>query len=157
MAKIEEILQTEVLKNLELDKIVKVPKSMSMRDTITKLNDSRIQTALVTENDKTVGILTQSHVVQKMALGNEASLSQSVESVMFPITGKLTANSTLAEAMSHLKSHRQKSLPVIDDQGNTVGVVSYKTLVRFIAARFSDKVYNLPPNLHQTSMAKEGA
>jgi len=50
-----------------------------------------------------------------------------------------------------------RHLPVVDDDGRPVGVLSIKDVVHYLVEYFPAKVYNLPPTPDLVQPAREGA
>ena len=155
MSKIENVLRETTLQQVELEPVVHVHKTDSVRSTIEAINKNLVRTAIVTEDRKPLGILTQRNILQQTAL-KDVDLDQPVEKIMSPIPGELTLRSTLREAID-LLNQQKRAMPIIDDSGEAIGVVTSRTLVNYIASHFSATVYNLPPDPHQTSSSQEGA
>jgi CBS domain containing-hemolysin-like protein len=54
-------------------------------------------------------------------------------------------------------SRGYRHLPVVDDDGRPVGVLSIKDVVHYLVEYFPAKVYNLPPTPDALQPAREGA
>lgn len=73
---------------------------------------------------KLVGILTQNEIA------SEFDPEVKVERIMRRDPAKINANETIQEAARVLNSSESEALPVVDNQGNLVGVVTYKDIVK---------------------------
>jgi len=155
MPNIEAILE-ETLNQVDLEPVVQVQKATSLRKTIEKINKHWVRAAIITEEGKPLGLLTQRDILRRIAL-NDVNLEQSVEQMMSAVPGTLTLRSTLKEAIDMIIEHHRRSIPIIEESGNTIGIVTSRALVNHVAAHFPRAVYNLPPNPHQTSIVPEGA
>ena len=49
-----------------------------------------------------------------------------------------------------------RHIPVVDDDGHQVGLLSSRVILSFIADQYPESVLNLPPRLHQVLTRPEG-
>ena len=156
MSNIKTLLQEETLQQVELEPVVKVQRSESIRSTIQKINQHLVRAAVIVEKGKPIGSLTQRDILLKIALKN-VDLDQPVETVMIPPPQEaLTLQSTLEEAIGLIMRHQRMNLPIVDQSGKTVNVTTSRALINHIAAHFPKVIYNLPPNPKQTSHSLDG-
>ena len=154
---IENILQTQQLQQVDLDSHVVVEKSTSILETIEKMREGpSIQTTIVVEEGKPVGILTQRIAMHKLAL-SEVDLNNAVETIMVPNPKTLMLTSTLRETIDYLNLENRRALPIVDKEGKILGVATVRALIGHIAAYFPAAVYNLPPDPRQVSSSPDGA
>ena len=52
--------------------------------------------------------------------------------------------------------HRFYHIPLVDDRGELVNVISVRTLIRFLSEFYPTEVYNLPPRPDQVMRTPEG-
>jgi CBS-domain-containing membrane protein len=50
-----------------------------------------------------------------------------------------------------------RNLPLVDDDGDLVGLLRQQDLLEYIAEAFPQEILNLPPRPHQTMEEPEGA
>jgi predicted transcriptional regulator len=154
---IENILQTQQLRQVELDSHVVVEKSTSILQTIEKMREgSGIQTTIVVEGGKPVGILNQHITMLKLAL-SDVDLNNAVETIMAPHPQTLMLTTTLRETIDLLRMENRRALPIVDEEGKILGVATVRALISHIAAYFPAAVYNLPPHPRQVSSTPDGA
>ena len=53
---------------------------------------------------------------------------------------------SLAEALRLLIQGRRRHLPVVDERGKVLGLLSIRDILTFIAGKFPEDMINLPPN-----------
>ena len=105
---------------------------------------------------KLVGIFTERDFVNRVvAAGVDVSLP--VERVMTPQPKVVRRSGSVHVAVEMMESGGYRHLPVVEDDGSPVGVLSVKDVVRYLVEYFPAKVYNLPPTPDQTQPAREGA
>lgn len=87
-----------------------------------RLFDDRIGSLLVEENDEVVGIVTETDVVG--LVGRDDPRSTPVGEVASRSLVTIERSARLEEAAERMKRHTIKKLPVTDDDGTVVGVVT---------------------------------
>ena len=157
MADIETILKKQILHQVELEPCILVEKTTSILETVQKMrNTPKIHAAIIVENEKPIGMLTQRNIMHQLALA-EVDLNAGIETVMHPHPPTLTLNSTLRETVDWLNRESLLNLPIVNEHGKIVGVATARALINHVAAHFPATVYNLPPDPHQISSAPDGA
>ena len=102
------------------------------------------------------GIFTERDFVNRVvAAGADASLP--VERVMTPNPRTVRTSDTVHAAVETMEAGGFRHLPVVNDLGVPVGVLSVKDVMRYLVEYFPSKVYNLPPTPDPLQPAREGA
>ena len=103
-----------------------------------------------------VGIFTERDFVNRVvAAGVDASTP--VGRVMTPTPKVIRLGGTVHAAVGMMEAGGYRHLPVVDERGLPVGVLSVKDVMRYLVEYFPARVYNLPPTPDQTQPAREGA
>jgi signal-transduction protein with cAMP-binding, CBS, and nucleotidyltransferase domain len=102
--------------------------------------------ALVEEDGHLVGIFTERDLLNRVDHHDAAWRDLAVRTVMTPnpLVGRPT--DSLAEVVRVLEQGRRRHLPVIDDQGVVLGLISIRDVMMYIANRFPEELMNLPPD-----------
>lgn len=111
--------------------------------------------ALVCENERLVGILTDRDVLRKVI--PEGRWDLPVRDVMTANPDTIRPEEPLAEVVRRMARGHYRHLPMVDAAGRPLKTVSVRGLVRHLAEHFPIEVYNLPPNPDRTPAAPEGA
>lgn len=85
----------------------------------------------VTYDDKLLGILSMTDALKFFRSGNSSD-DFNIEGIMTHNPTTLNPDSTLGEAVDILSEAKFRSLPVVDDEGKIVGMVSNKDMVRIL-------------------------
>jgi CBS domain-containing protein len=72
-----------------------------------------------------------------------------------PVT--LPADASVAHALNLMVIEGFRHIPVMDDRGRPVAVVSMRNLIEYLSEFFRRDVLNLPPDPRVKSRAREGA
>ena len=85
------------------------------------------------------------------------SWDQPIETVMTanPLTVKTTDSADTALNLMNEKHFR--NVPVLDDTGAVIGNLTHYAIVKYLADRFPESVYNLPPEPDRVVNNRDGA
>lgn len=102
----------------------------SLVDVLDKMHKNRISCVPVCEGDVPVGIITERDVVAiaARALSGTEDRRLAGEVMSFPVTS-VRASDTLEEAAARAQSAQVRHLPVVDDAGRLIGVVTQSDLL----------------------------
>jgi CBS domain-containing protein len=110
---------------------------------------------LVLNGRRLAGILTERDVLNRV-LGNNVDESRPVDEFMTASPRTLDADATLIEAMKAMEQGHFRNVPLIDGEGQLVGILRQLDLLEYVAEAFPQEILNLPPRPHQL-MESEGA
>jgi CBS domain-containing protein len=105
--------------------------------------------------DKLTGIFTERDALKLLASG--ADLDRPIETVMSRDPATARATDTVASAIEKMSRGGYRRLPVVDAQGQPVGVIGVAGIVHFLVEHFPQTVYNLPPKPNPAMPEREGA
>jgi CBS domain-containing protein len=102
--------------------------------------------ALVEENGTLVGIFTERDLLNRVDHHDPTWRQRPVKDVMtaHPMVGR--PSDSLAEVVRLLEAGRRRHLPVVDDKGTVLGLISIRDVMTYIAGRFPEELMNLPPD-----------
>jgi CBS-domain-containing membrane protein len=69
----------------------------------------------------------------------------------------LDAESTLIDAMKAMEQGHFRNVPLVDLDGQLVGILRQLDLLEYVAEAFPEEILNLPPRPHQLMEEPEGA
>jgi diguanylate cyclase (GGDEF)-like protein len=109
--------------------IVAVNPDCSMKDVINIMGEAKASCVLVLNQQQLAGIITEKDVVKITAKQNNLATTL-VADVMTKkvITIKATAVDNALEVLNLMRQHRIRHLPVIDEQGQVIGIFTPKSL-----------------------------
>ena len=90
---------------------------------------------IVNDNGKLTGIVTE-HDVVNFALSGHAARSTAAE-VMTTKVETLSPDTLVAEVINYFASRRIRRVPVVDDEGKVIGIISRRDIVREM-----DRIYS---------------
>ncbi|MEM0061321.1 MAG: CBS domain-containing protein [Fervidicoccaceae archaeon] len=113
---------------------ITVHKNDSVQDAAKLMFNNRIGSVLVVDDDgRLIGILTERDLVYLVSTGKSQLLNEyPVWQLMTenPVTAKPT--DTIEEALARMKEINVRHLPVVDDDGKPVGVLSIRDIIDFM-------------------------
>ena len=107
------------------------------------------------EHSKLQGMFTEREVLMKV-LGKKVPLSEPVSKYMRTDLHTLTKNDTIERALYLMSEFNIRHIPLLDEFGQVCGVLSVRTIVRFLSELFPEEVFNLPPKADQHHETAEG-
>jgi signal-transduction protein with cAMP-binding, CBS, and nucleotidyltransferase domain len=100
---------------------------------------------LVEENGALVGIFTERDLVSRLDHDDALWSHVVVKDVMTPHPTVVRPYESVAEAMRLLIQGRRRHLPVVDDKGKVLGLLSIRDILAYVASKFPEDMMNLPP------------
>lgn len=154
---LESVLFGDMLKDAADKPALITEPSTSIHDVLQIMRDNRRGVVLIADHGRLTGIFTERDVLMKIA-GTRVDLKRTpVRNFMTPDPDTLPAESSIAFAINKMVTEGYRHIPLVDDAGRPVGVVSMRDLIEHIAGHFQKDVLNLPPNPRALPRHREGA
>ena len=101
----------------------------SIRDAAKLMHDKKISSLLIVDGEKPAGIITERDIVSAIGEGMDSNTAK-VADIMTkdPVTIKTTENPLTAKKI--MFEHNFRHMPVVDDDGKLVGIISLRDLIR---------------------------
>lgn len=154
----------ELSRNLKIDSVARLgptqPQAIDagrpVRDAVDQLRAANVGCLLVTRAGKLVGLFTERDLLTRvLAVG--LPLSVPLTECMTPDPVTVGMQDSVRTAVQRMEAGGYRHLPVIDEAGRPVGVLSAKRIVRYLVEHFPGTVYNLPPDPDRHPDAPDGA
>lgn len=101
---------------------------------------------LVEEDGALVGIFTERDLLNRVDYTDQLWSHLVVRDVMTPHPMVIRPDDSLSEALRRLTAGHRRHLPIVDERGQVLGMISIRDILTFIAERFPDDMMNLPPH-----------
>lgn len=101
---------------------------------------------LVEENGALVGIFTERDLVSRIDHTDPLGSHVIVKDVMTPHPTVIRPPDSLAEAVRLLVQGKRRHLPIVDERGKVLGLISIRDILGFVARKFPEDMINLPPS-----------
>jgi CBS domain-containing protein len=129
----------------------------SIGDLVRLMQEHRIGCVLIVSARKLAGIFTERDLLLKVVGTVHDLESTPVDDFMTSAPEAMRAIDTVAFALNKMSLGGFRHIPVVDDAGIPVGIVSVKDIVDYIADFFGAEVQNVPPVPELVSKARDGA
>jgi signal-transduction protein with cAMP-binding, CBS, and nucleotidyltransferase domain len=100
---------------------------------------------LVEEGGRLVGIFTERDLVSRLDHDDALWSHVIVRDVMTPHPTVIRREDSVAEALRLLVQGRRRHLPIVDDKGKVLGLLSIRDILTYVASKFPEEMMNLPP------------
>ena len=108
------------------------------------------------EDGRLLGVLTERDIFGRLLPG-QVDMSRPVESLMTTEPRTLRLDQTILDAIELMQTGRYRNVPLIEDDGQMIGVVRQNDIIKYLAESFPEELLNLPPRPHQSMKEPEGA
>jgi CBS domain-containing protein len=134
-----------------------VPPTSSVRSAIQRMNEGRVGYVLVEDKRRLIGIFTERDVLTKV-VGTALDIDRvTVDTVMTRDPETLSLDHRVSHALNKMSVGGFRHIPLVDEDGRPVGVVSMRDVVDYMVDLFRTEVLNLPPEPRNIAHAREGA
>ncbi|MEK6249559.1 MAG: CBS domain-containing protein [Planctomycetales bacterium] len=148
-------MQSDTVEIAKADESVVVSRDVTVREVFGLLHKHQVGNVLVCEDDKLVGIFTERDVVKLMA--EDADLDVPIESVMVATPMTIPQGTLLAEAIRIMATGGYRRLPIVDTDGQLVGIIKVSGILHYLVDHFPETIFNLPPEPDVVMPEREGA
>ena len=133
-------------------------RTTTVRHAIETMQQRRIGCLLVVHQGHLVGVFTERDVLIKASARDIDIDRMLVEDLMTPDPACLGPDDELVYALNQMYIGGYRHIPLDDDAGQPIGVVSMRDMVGAVVEVFPQEILNLPPSpSHGISNAREGA
>ncbi|MCH7871411.1 MAG: CBS domain-containing protein [Planctomycetes bacterium] len=153
---IGEILRNEPLSKVGYRRLVAVAPHSTLAEAVAVMQSEKVGSVLVCESDRLVGMLTERHVIHKLAAAAN-TLDERVDVSMIKNPETVRPDESVASAICKMQQHRYRRLPVVDADGTPLGLLSMRRIIQYMAEHFPSAVFNLPPRPDHFAAEREGA
>ncbi len=144
------------IKNLKIHKPVTVAPTQRVVEAVALMQEKKLGCLLVTERETMVGIFTERDVLTRV-FGRKDLDRLLVKDVMTAKPESFQQDDSIAYVLNAMSVGGYRHVPVVNDQGRPIAVISVKDIVNFIIEHFPEEVLNLPPEPIRTTGQREGA
>lgn len=117
--------------------------SASVRDAAVIMNDYKIGALVVIDQGKVVGIFTERDVLRRVVAERRDPSTATVEDVMTRDIVTCRPDTEVDQASQLMTDRRVRHLPVIDEEGGMVGLISIGDLNAFHSRSQEKTIYHL--------------
>jgi CBS domain-containing protein len=101
---------------------------------------------LVEDAGALVGIFTERDLLNRVDYSDALWSHLVVGDVMTPHPMVIRPDDSLSEALRRLTAGHRRHLPIVDERGRVLGLISVRDILSYIAERYPEDMMNLPPH-----------
>ena len=154
----------ELARNLKIDSVsrlqparpLRVERTTTVAAAVGQMREGRAGCVLICDAKAVVGIFTERDLLRRVVAAGKP-WETPVAEVMTPDPACVQAKDPIRLAVKRMEQGGYRHLPVLDENGRPVGVLSSTRIVHYLAEHFPATVYNLPPDSQVVSDQPEGA
>jgi CBS domain-containing protein len=152
---VDKLLKEKKISEVINPRLIQAPPDISVQRAVEYMRENESAYIVVAENKKVVGMFTESDVVQKI-LEKDVDWKKPIRDFMTKNPVVLRPIDTVGRAIDLMAERSVYHIPLVDQNQDLTGVLSVRTLIRFLAEFYPAEVYNLPPDPHQVMKTPEG-
>jgi CBS domain-containing protein len=147
---LEQAILTDEIRSLRLGPAITEPADATLQQVVDVMQQRHIGCVLLVDaGGKLTGIFTERDLLNKVAGQRLDWTRERVSAYMTPDPETLRLDDRIAWALNLMSMGGYRHVPLTDEAGRPVGVVSIKDVVEFIVDLFPEAVLNLPPDPHR--------
>jgi CBS domain-containing protein len=123
----------------------------SVHDAVDLMCERNIGAILVCTGDEVLGILSERDCVRRVMLHGRSSRDTRVSQVMSGSIRSVSPHDTVDHCMQQMTDKRVRHLPVLDDDGMLVGMISVGDVVKAQLSEQENLISGLESYIHGTS------
>jgi CBS domain-containing protein len=139
-----EAILDATIRDLEPKPAATVKETTPIRDALQVMLDRNLGAVLVEREGQPVGIFTERDVLRRV-VATGIDLERPVEEVMTPDPETLSLDDGIAFALNRMAVGGYRNVPIVDDAGRPLGVLSQREVVAYLVSLLPARVINLPP------------
>jgi CBS domain-containing protein len=154
----------ELSRNIRVDSVARLdptpPRAIeaddSVADAVLIMREHNVGCLLVTDSGRLVGIFTERDLLARV-LARARSFASPIRLCMTPEPVTVSPKDPVRTAIRRMQKGGYRHLPVVDDIGRPIGILSSRRVVHYIVEHFPALVYNQPPEPNRYPESAEGA
>lgn len=155
MSPTDKLLKEKKISEIINTRMIQAPATTSVQDALELMRREKSAYIVATDGKKVAGMFTETDVARKI-LGRTVDAKRPIRDFMTPSPLVLTPGDTVGKAIDLMAEKGFYHIPLVDAKQDLVGILSVRTLIRYLAEFYPSEVYNLPPNPHQVAQTAEG-
>jgi CBS domain-containing protein len=153
---LREIIWKDTVARLDTKAPVVVSPQATLRATLAVMRQACTGCVLVCQELSLVGVFTERDLVKRV-FSKGVSLDRLVSEFMTSRPVTVHKTDTVGWVIRTMVEGHYRHLPVVDEQGRAIGIVSAKGIIQYFVDHVPLSVYNLPPRPGQVQKTREGA
>lgn len=149
-------LKTDSVSHLDPSPPRRVDADASAADAVEAMRAWNVGCLLITERGRVVGVFTERDLLVRV-LAPGKRLETPIRLCMTAPAVTVGAKDSVRTAIKRMQKGEYRHLPVVDEGGRPVGILSARRVVHYLVEHFPALVFNLPPEPDRYPETAEGA
>ena len=149
-------LKVESVSRLDPTPPRQVGPQQSVAEAVALMRQENVGCLLVCQDGRVIGIFTERDLMRRV-LTQGKPLTLPVGQFMTPDPVIVHPKDPIGVAVRRMEEGGYRHLPVVDEHGQMVGILSVKRIVHYLVEHFPATIYNLPPDPSAVPLEREGA
>lgn len=145
----------EPIRHLDLLVPVVVDEETPYGEVLAQMRRQARGSVVVCRGTTVAGVFTERDYLYKHCL-ERVDPNTPIGKLMSPHPVTVTPKTPLGEAVELMHDKKFRNLPIVDDTGRPMGLLTVGSIIRYLAENFPREVVNLPPTM-QVSDETDGA
>jgi CBS domain-containing protein len=158
------LYSVELSRNIRVDSVSRLepapPLAVSAETTVAAavamMREGNAGCLLVTDAGRLVGIFSERDLLTRV-LAQGLTLEVPMQAVMTPNPVAVSPADSVRTAIRRMQEGGYRNLPVVDETGRPVGILSANRVVHYLVEHFPAIVFNQPPDTRAYPDSPEGA
>jgi CBS domain-containing protein len=153
---LENDLQQEQVIHLDIGRFTMVTSGTSVKEAVERMRNNNHNCVIITENGKLAGIFTDRDLMNRV-IGSPKTWNNPIDAVMTTSPMAVQAKDPAYQALELMDKKHFRNVPVLDSNGQVVGNLTHYSVIKYLADRFQESVYNQPPEPNRVTRHRAGA
>jgi CBS domain-containing protein len=149
-------LKVESVSRLDPTPPRQVGPQQSVAEAVALMRQENVGCLLVCQDGRVIGIFTERDLMRRV-LTQGKPLTLPVGQFMTHDPVIVHPKDPIGVAVRRMEEGGYRHLPVVDEHGQVVGILSVKRIVHYLVEHFPATIYNLPPDPSAVPLEREGA
>ncbi len=154
----------ELSRNLKVDSVSRLEPSaprgidvnQTVADAVEAMRESNVGCLLITASGRLVGIFTERDLLTRV-LAPGRPLNTPIRFCMTSSPVAVEPKDSVRTAVKRMQKGGYRHLPVVDEAGYPLGILSARRVVHYLVEHFPSLVFNLPPEPDRFPETPDGA
>jgi CBS domain-containing protein len=149
-------LKIESVWRLNPSQPLQIRSTQTVAEAVALMRMEEVGCLLIYQENRMVGIFTERDLVRRvLAVGKPLTVPVCECMTTAPVV--VHKKEPISSAIRRMEEGGYRHLPVVDEGGRVVGLLSVKRIVHYLAEHFPATIFNLPPDPGLVQQDREGA
>jgi CBS domain-containing protein len=125
------------------EELVSCSEQNPIADVIDLMKKRDVGAVVIVKDGRPVGIVTDRDIVVR-AIAEHMDVKQPTSQIMTKSVASVSQNMSLQEVIAKMRQHQVRRIPVVDDEGKAIGLLSFGDIFGLLAQEIAELSRNTP-------------